>query len=269
MSEKRKYNGICYGPYRNGQSPITKIYPSSKQIESDFLLLKKIIRKNGIVKTYSTLGTLKKIPQITKKMGFRCLSNYALDQSRWLTRKELYNTIGLAKNGSIDWLVVGDMSLTRKIVNFEKLVENISEIKNLLDIPVGASEHWRQWIKHPKLVDEVDFISIGIYPHEDGISISNTESYLKEVLKVIDRINRINKSVFIDSGWPSSGKRYKNSIFTLKNHEKYINKFADFCDKHKYNYLIFEAFDEEWKKLSEKEIGAHWGIFDKNREIKH
>lgn len=264
-SKSRKFNGICYGPFRTGQSPIVKIYPSSKQIREDFVLMKKIIKKNGLIKTYSTLDTLKNIPLYTHEIGLKCFLACSLDQGRWLAKKEIDNIIELTNKGLIDYVAIGDMALSRHYLNYKELINYIRKIKKQIKIPVGASNLWQDWIKYPKLVDEVDFLSLGISPSRAGIDQKDATSYVKKVIVKIAKINSENKPVFIDSGWPSAGGNLKKSVFNLENHLKYINEFSNYSEKNKLNYLIFEAFDEEWKIVFEQKKGAHLGIYDKNR----
>jgi exo-beta-1,3-glucanase (GH17 family) len=265
VEKQKKFNGICYGPFRSGQSPITKIYPNSKQIEEDLKLIKKIVKKNGLVKTYSTLDTLKIIPFYIHKLGLKCFLASAFDQGPWLIKKEINNIVELANSGLINWVAIGDMALSRNYLSYKELSLYIKKIKKKIKIPVGASNLWEDWIKFPELVKEVDFLSLGVSPSRAGIARKDAIEYVRTVMDKIVKINPENKPIFIDSGWPSAGGSIKNATFNLKNHLKYIKDFSSYCEKRGLNYLIFEAFDEEWKIIFEQKKGAHLGVYDKNR----
>lgn len=265
---KKKIKRLCYGPFRDGQSPITKIYPIQKQILEDLHLIKKNLSRVRMIRTYSTYDNFGKIPVLAKKVGIDCLPGCALDQGPWMAKKEFTNLLKITQKGLAEMVVIGDMALFRRQMTFDELVSYIKKGKIVAKVPVGTGNHWQEWLKHPHLVNEVDFLCVGIYPYEEGVSVGKAINYLSRVLKKIEEINPQKKRILIDSGWPSAGVPKGEAIFSPKNQALYIRKFIDYCERHNLEYFIFEVFDENWKKIYEKARSTHFGIFTAERKLK-
>ena len=54
----------------------------------------------------------------------------------------------------------------------------------------------------------------------------------------------------------------------LKTPPRYFNDFVSWARKNNAQYFYFEAFDETWKATNEGPQGAHWGIWDKDGNMK-
>ena len=44
--------------------------------------------------------------------------------------------------------------------------------------------------------------------------------------------------------------------------------FVSWAEAEKVSYFYFEAFDESWKVTYEGSQGAHWGVWDKDGNLK-
>lgn len=265
---RKKLSGICYGPFRDGQSPVTKIYPTTSQIRADLNILKKVLKKNGRIRIYYVTKTMAKIPMIAKKLGLQLLPSCWVDKNRWEAKNETDALIQLANSKVIERALVGDMALTRKALKCNELIEYIRKVKQATRIPVGTADHWRAWLKYPQLIDEVDFFSVGIPIYDEGVSVDRAIEYIEEIL---DQINEIaqGKHFIIDAGWPSKGEKIKRAVCSLENQQQFIIDFTKYCEGKNIEYLVFEAFDEKWKKTQDKvEAAAHYGIFDTKRKPK-
>ena len=264
----KKINGLCYGPFRDGQSPITKIYPSLKEVKDDIKLFKKILKKNALVKTFSTTDILNEIPKLLKQNDLRSLPTCSLDRGRWISVKEFHQLIDIANKGLVRQIVVGDMVLTRNILSYRELLTYIKKAKTKTNAQVSTSNHWQIWLKYPKLVKEIDFISVGIYPHKKKIPFNKALNFVDEVTKKIQAINPEKKTIIIDSGWPVAEYGSQKATYNRENQVQYINDFTGYCEKNKLQYIIFEAFDENWKKIYEKDFSTRLGIFTADRKMK-
>lgn len=263
-----KIDNLCYGPFRDGQSPITKIYPTISQIEDDMEIMSEIIGKNGTIRIYYTINTISQMPVIANKFGLKILPSCWVDKNKWASKEEVDGLVQMATNENVERLLVGDMVLARHILSFDKLVEYIREVKTKTSLPVGTAGHWKSWVDNPKLVDVVDFISIGIPIYDEGVEIDTAESKLDEIISKIKNIAK-NKHIIVDSGWPSKGKTIDKAVCSVTNQKRYIETFIKFCHKNGLECFIFEAFDENWKKTQDKvEAAAHYGLFSAKRKPK-
>ena len=78
-----------------------------------------------------------------------------------------------------------------------------------------------------------------------------------------------NKKVIItETGWPSNGESFKGSHPSKDNAMKYFINSQLWSKEANIDIFYFSSFDESWKTGPEGEVGAHWGIWDKNEKLK-
>lgn len=262
--KKGKITGLCYSGFRDGQSPITKIRPTARQIREDFSLIQNCQR----IRLYSLHGYV----NIAKIAG-----EYNLDvnQGVWIDRNLLRNKreIALAVRRckslkSIKTVTVGNEVLKRKFMSLERFIGYIRQIKEQISLPVSTAEHYDFWLEYPELVEEVDFIALNIFPFWKGIPVGKAVDFIDNRVKEIKQKYQGKEIQIFDSGWPSAGQTFKEAVSSLENQKRYLDDFISYCKKNKLKYYYFEAFDEQWKRIAEKETGAHWGIYDKDRIAK-
>jgi len=106
------------------------------------------------------------------------------------------------------------------------------------------------------------------YPYWEGISIDNAMEMQDRVYKSIaDQVK--NKPIIVsETGWPSAGNTIGSSVFSSQNSTRYFSDFVSWARENNIQYFYFEAFDESWKANNEGPQGAHWGIWDKDGNMK-
>ncbi|TAL44323.1 MAG: glycosyltransferase, partial [Methylovulum sp.] len=163
----------------------------------------------------------------------------------------------------------GNEVLLRNDIPEEALIEYIREVKKRNWRPVSTSETWAEWLKHPKLVDEVDFIAVHILPYWEGIAADDAVDY------IFDRYHDVQKAypnkpvIITEIGWPSDGQPAKHATASVSNQAKVLREFLNRADQEKVTYYIVEAFDQPWKQSIEGSAGAYWGIFNADRIAKY
>lgn len=257
---KMLFKNICYSPFRKGQSPIVKIYPTQKQIKQDLELIRKILDKNGQIRTYHMENTIGTIPLLVHQLGFKSLPGCTINKNRWQSKKEMDLLIELTKKGIAQRIIIGDMVLSRNVLPCNELISYLKNARARTCAKISTGNHWQAWLENPQLVEEVDFIAVGIYPHKQNIPLTKAIDYLDDVIKKIRKINPEKKEIVVDSGWPS--------INNTDDQFSYLKKFVDYAEKNNLEYFIFEAFDEEWKVIYDGKPGSHLGIFDSERRFK-
>lgn len=259
--------GVDYGPFRDGQSPITGIYPSIEQMREDMPILK---RMAPYIRTYSVTRGLERIPELASQYGLKVVPTAWLGPNAAANDVEIANLITVAKQSSnIPFVVVGSEALLRGDITKEKLKEFVSYVKQRVSVPVTVAEPWHVWRDNPDLYDVVDIVFINVHPYWERQPIGNALAY------VLLRYNEIKKQcpkkrvILSETGWPSAGNANGAAIPSLENQRRFIKELMSKASEQGIDFFLFEAFDESWKRAVEGEVGAHWGFYDSQRKQKH
>jgi glucan 1,3-beta-glucosidase len=71
-----------------------------------------------------------------------------------------------------------------------------------------------------------------------------------------------------ETGWPSEGGSLKGAHATEENAMKYFINTQAWSAKANIDVFYFSSFDESWKTGDEGDIGAFWGLWDKQENLK-
>lgn len=266
--------GLTFDPRRKNHSPENNQFPTTAEIEEDLALLS---GKVHAVRTYSVLRGQDKIPGLAAKHNLNVSLGAWIDDDLEANRQEIETLIQVSRqdNPKIVRLLVGNEFLLRHQKNEEQqmqakqqLIEYLREVRKRTWRPVSTAETWDLWLKHPDLVDEVDYIAVHILPYWEGINIDDAVDY------VFYRYNELkqhypNKPIVItEVGWPSNGQPFKHATASRSNQAKFLREFLNRATDEKLVYYIVEAFDQPWKMALEGSAGAYWGVFDADRKPK-
>jgi GPH family glycoside/pentoside/hexuronide:cation symporter len=72
-----------------------------------------------------------------------------------------------------------------------------------------------------------------------------------------------------ETGWPSQGSSTKGAVPSPVNALKYFININSWSHKNNIELFYFSSFDESWKIRHEGDVGARWGIWDKNEKLKY
>ncbi|MGZ4992911.1 MAG: glycosyltransferase [Methylobacter sp.] len=260
--------GVTFDPMRKQDTQTSNTFPSEADIDHDLSLLE---NKVHAVRTYSVLKGLDKIPELAAKHNLNTTVGAWIDGNLEKNRQEIETLINVSKqnNPNIVRVMVGNEVLLRAEIPPEQLIEYIREVKKNTWRPVSTSETWAEWMKHPELVNEVDFIAVHILPYWEGIAAEDAVDY------VFDRYHAVQKAypnkpiVITEVGWPSDGQPFKHATASISNQARFLREFLNRADAEKVTYYIVEAFDQPWKMSLEGSAGAYWGIFNADRQPKY
>ena len=260
--------GLTYDPTRKGDDPRDNIFVAEADIDKDLALLE---NKVHAIRTYSMLRGQHKIPEIAAKHNLNVTLGAWIDGNLEKNRQELETLLDISRqnNPKIIRLMVGNEVLLRNDISEEALIEYIREVKKRNWRPVSTSETWAEWLKHPKVVDEVDFIAVHILPYWEGIAADEAVDY------IFDRYHDVQKAypnkpvIITELGWPSDGQPARHATASVSNQAKVLREFLNRADQEKVTYYIVEAIDQPWKQSIEGSAGAYWGIFNADRMAKY
>ncbi|MCQ8118375.1 glycoside hydrolase family 17 protein [Methylomonas rosea] len=266
-----KLMSLSFAPFREGFSPLEEKFPLPEHIDEDLRLL---ADKTESIRTYSSLGGQQPTPELARKYSLKMI------QGAWLGYgyKDNSNEVNaLIKSANehpdvVKRVIVGNEVLLRGDMDVDRLIGYIREVKKAVKQPVSYADVWSMYMKYPKLINEVDFITIHILPYweDEPISVENASQHLEKIVKQVEDEARgvaPGKPILIgESGWPSAGRQRGMAIPGVVNEAKFIRGMIQVANRHGFDYNIVEAFNQPWKSELEGVVGANWGLFSADRE---
>ncbi|HTO54184.1 MAG TPA: glycosyltransferase [Myxococcota bacterium] len=263
---KGTIEGVSFSPYRPGQSPVDKVFPSEAEIREDLRTLAPQVQS---VRTYTSLDGMDQIPRIANEFGLSVTAGAWLDDNRKKNEREIRKLIAsVAANDNVNRVIVGNEVLLRGDMKPQQLAAYLRRVRAQLAVPVGTAEPWHVWLKHPELARDVDFIAVHLLPYWEGVPADHAVEF------VLDRLAEVkkrfpNKPVLIgEVGWPSNGRIRRGAVPSLENQATFLREFLNAATTRNIDYFVMEAFDQPWKIPVEGGVGAYWGILDAARQAK-
>ncbi len=268
---------VSFAPYRPGQSPLTRTFPTPAQIDSD---LKRLEGKVKAVRTYSSGENLEAVPQNARKYGLKVWHGAWLNNNDKENLEQINLLIDHANKykDTIERVIVGNEVLLRKDLTANELRRYIRQVKQRVTQPVTYADVWEFWLRNPQLADEVDFITIHILPYweDEPIGVDRREAdgkltiekHLVDIYKKVQARFPGKKIVIGETGWPSDGRMRSDARPGRVEQVKYFSIFRQAAEREGFDYNVIEAFDQYWKARQEGTVGAAWGLLDAQRHDK-
>lgn len=263
-----KIQGFSFSPFRAGQSPSERIYPSVDEIDRDLAILAGDVHA---IRSYSVESTLAEIPRLAAARGLNVVLGAWISNDKQANEEQINRLIKIYRENhrNIVRVIVGNETLFRTEQSVDEMIKYIETVKKSIWAPVSLAEPPHIWEKYPQLADHVDFIAIHLLPYWEYIPVDKAVDYC------VARYNRMkelfpNKQIVIgEVGWPSGGRMRGDAVASPANEAKFLRRFLDVAEKNNYTYYIMEAFDQIWKgKDLEGEAGAYWGVYNEERNPK-
>ena len=268
---------VSFAPYRPGQSPLTRTFPTSDQIDQD---LKRLQGKVRAVRTYSAGENLEAVPRLAGKYGIKVWHGAWLNDNDKENLEQVNLLIDHANKypDTIERVIVGNEVLLRKDLTVAQLRSYIHMVKQRVRQPVSYADVWEFWLRNPSLADDVDFITIHILPYweDEPIGMDRREpdgrlSIEKHILDIYHKVQQRfpGKPIVIgETGWPSDGRMRSDARPGRVEQARYFSLFRSLAEREHFDYNIVEAFDQYWKARQEGTVGARWGLLDAYRNDK-
>ena len=268
---------VSFAPYRPGQSPLTRTFPTPDQIEED---LRRLQGKVRAVRTYSAGENLETVPQRAGKYGLKVWHGAWLNDNDKENLEQVNLLIDHANKykDTVERVIVGNEVLLRKELTANQLRRYIRQVKQRVSQPVTYADVWEFWMRNPSLADEVDFITIHILPYWEDVPIGldrrepdgkpTIEKHIVDIYKKVQERFPGKTIVIGETGWPSDGRMRSDARPGRVEQVRYFSTFRGIADREKFDYNIVEAFDQYWKARQEGTVGAAWGLLDAQRHDK-
>ena len=258
-------HGICFSMYEDGQEPghtITEV-----QVERRVKLLKPYSKW---IRSFSCIEGNEHVPRIAHKHGMKTLVGAWLSDNKADNEKEIEGLITLAKEGCVDIAAVGNEVLYRNDLTLEELLGYIQRVKDALPgIPVGYVDAYYEFSVHPELVEISDVILSNCYPYWEGCDIDGSLNHMQQMFGQTTDAARGKKVIITETGWPSEGGSLRGAFSSEENAMKYFINTQVWATKANIELFYFSSFDESWKIGDEGDVGAYWGIWDKDEKLKY
>ncbi|HAZ23323.1 MAG TPA: glycosyl hydrolase, partial [Algoriphagus sp.] len=72
-----------------------------------------------------------------------------------------------------------------------------------------------------------------------------------------------------ETGWPDQGTNLRGAVPSTENAIKYFINAQQWSKEENIELFYFSSFDESWKVGAEGDVGAFWGIWDKDEVLKY
>ncbi len=259
--------GLCFSPYVEGQDT------------DDILTENQIIRRMKVISPYTkwirsfscTEGN-EMIPKVAREKGLKSIVGAWISNDKDRNEREIEALIKLAKAGFVDIAAVGNEVLLRGEVSEEELIIYINRVKKALaalNIPVGYVDTYYEYFSRPNLVNATDVILANCYPFWEGFSIEDSLLHLREMLAITKQVAKGKPIIIAETGWPSQGAANLDAHPSQLNAMKYFIQTQEWAETEGVDMFHFSSFDESWKVRIEGEVGARWGIWDKDENLKY
>lgn len=257
-------HGICFSIYEEGQKPGDVI--SKQQVKRRMKVIQPYTKW---VRSFSCIEGNEHIPRMAKELGIKTLVGAWLGSDLDLNEKEIDGIISLAKEGCVDIAAVGNEVMYRGDLSEEQLLKYIYRVKEALpDIPVGYVDAYYEFSNRHKITDACDVILANCYPYWEGCHIDYSLIYMKQMYYQALQAGKGKKVIITESGWPSEGGSLKASVANRENAIRYFINSQLWSQEDDIDLFYFSSFDESWKVGAEGDVGAYWGLWDKNEKLK-
>jgi glucan 1,3-beta-glucosidase len=258
-------HGVCFSIYENSQEPGDTI--TQEQVERRIKILKPHTKW---IRSFSCIEGNEHIPRMAKKHGLKNMVGAWLSDDLEKNEEEIAALIMLAKEGCVDIAAVGNEVLYRNDLSLKQLIAYIKRVKVAVPyVQVGYVDAYYEFTRHPELVENSDVILSNCYPYWEGCPIDYSLNHMQSMFAQATAAAKGKKVVITETGWPSEGGSEGGAEASNVNAMKYFINTQSWSAKENVEVFYFSSFDESWKVGDEGDVGAYWGLWDKNEQLKY
>lgn len=258
-------HGISFSAYLDHQAPGSQI--NEEQIAPKLDIIKPYVQW---VRSFSCTDGNEHIPRLAHEKGFKTLVGAWLGTDAEKNEKEIEGVIQVAKAGHADIVAVGNEVMLREDLTEDQVIDYILRVKQeLAGIPVGYVDAYYEFELHPRISDACDVILANCYPFWESCPLEHSLVYMKEMYHRAVRAARGKKVIIAETGWPDRGTPENEAVPSYENALKYFINTFTWAAEEDIEIFYFSSFDELWKVDIEGDVGAYWGLWDKNGKLKY
>lgn len=262
---KSGMHGLCFSLYEDGQRP------------GDIITKEQVRRRMEIIQPYtkwvrsfSCTDGNEFIPEIAHEFGIKTLVGGWLGDDPEINEREMAGLIQLANDGYVDIAAVGNEVLYRNDLSADELLAFIAQVKEAIpeNIPVGYVDAYYEFSVHPRITEACDVILANCYPYWEGCPLEYSLGHMQQMFGQATHAANGKKVIITETGWPSQGTGLRGAQPSAENAMKYFINAQVWSAKQDIEIFYFSSFDESWKVGPEGDVGAYWGLWDKDEKLK-
>jgi exo-beta-1,3-glucanase (GH17 family) len=264
-----KLHGVAFSPYVDGQDNKTVV--GADQIRARMAML---APHTEWIRTFSCTRGNELSPGIAKELGLQSMVGVWIDDDLEYNEDELAKGIEIAKRGEAGILAIGNEVMLRKELTEDQLIAYIERAKAELakaevDVPVGYVDAYFLFENHPRVAAACDVLLVNCYPFWEGYPIEHAHIYMREMYRRAQRVADGKPVIIAETGWPNIGTPDRGAAPSRVNAMKYFIDAVRWTDDEEIPLFYFAGFDEAWKVAKEGDVGAYWGLWDKDGAPKY
>ena len=260
-----KIHGLSFSPYVEGQGPGTVV--EEAQIRERLAIIQPYVRW---IRSFSCTEGHELIPAIAKENNLKTMVGVWLDDDHEHNELELGNAIRIANEGHADIIAVGNEVLLRGDLSEDELLDYIRRAKEgAPGVDVGYVDAYFEFVDHPRVTDACDVLLANCYPFWEGCPAEHALLYMKDMYNRVQSVANGKRVIISETGWPNIGTAEGAAVPSLENAIKYFVDTCRWADSEDIEIFYFSSFDESWKVGAEGDVGAYWGLWDKDGAPKY
>jgi exo-beta-1,3-glucanase (GH17 family) len=264
-----RLNSVSFAPFRVGQSPLTGVFPSAAEVDSDMALLAGAVRA---IRTYAANEGDYDVAAMARSHGLKLWQGIWLGGDRASNIREMTRGIAQAKAypDVIERVIVGNEVLLRRDLPVAELMADIDQVKAAVRQPVSYADVSDFWAQFPEVAAHVDIVTIHLLPYweDTPTGIDRAVQHVADVYHDMARLFPGKKIAIGETGWPSRGRWRDDAAPGVVNEAAFLRRFVALARAAGFDYNVIEAFDQPWKYHDEGVIGASWGLWKADRTPK-
>ena len=152
----------------------------------------------------------------------------------------------------------------------EELLQYIKRVKKEVpEAEVGYVDAYYEFVNRPELVKACDVIYANCYPFWEGCHIDYSLVYMQNMYYQALLAAKGKRVIISETGWPNIGTAFEGAEPNTENALRYFINTQKWSKIDKIEVMYFSSFDESWKVGAEGDVGAYWGLWDKNGKMKY
>jgi exo-beta-1,3-glucanase (GH17 family) len=257
-------HGLCFSPYVDQQAPGSQV--SEAQIRARLAVIRPYTRW---IRSFSCTDGHEQTPRIAHELGMKTLVGAWLGTNREINEREIDGVIAVARAGHGDIVAVGNEVLLREDMPEDELLEYIHRVKQALPgVPVGYVDAYFLFEKHPRITAACDVVMTNCYPFWEGCPRDQAIPYMQQMYQRTKAAAAGKRVIISETGWPDKGSAFHGAFPSEAGAMRYFIDTQRWAQSEGVEVFYFAAFDEAWKVGAEGDVGAYWGLWDKDARPK-
>ena len=259
-------HGLCFSPYAAGQGTGDQLGEAQIRRRLDI-----VSARTQWVRTFSCTEGHELIPALARAKGMKTMVGAWIGHDQARNEREIQALVRLAQQGLVDIAAVGNEVLLRGELPQEELLACIHRVKALLpaSVPVGCVDAYYAFLDRPALVEACDVLLPNCYPFWEGAPIAHAPTYLQHMHALVRGVAGGRPVIVAETGWPGAGQSVEAAVPSPENAMRYFIEVQEWAWREGVDLFYFSSFDEPWKRGQEGDVGAHWGLWDKDERPKY